>query len=305
MTTADPADLPDLTDCGKTPIAPDAPAGSDVSYDPDYEALQREIDKLSLATAARASLDWNLAARLAANILVKKSKDIKVAAYLAEALTRTGQIAGLATGVHILRDLVETYWEALFPPKKTPARPPQRPRLVAGTGQGRRGGLCRRAPAGREHRGPQGRPDRPGHGAGRPDRRGHAAASADRGRRQPAGPGRRTRSGQFSGPGRRGTGRTGRATGPSGTIGLAGPIEPTGPGRRFGRKGSGAVHRRPGRPVRGLCRLVATGPRLAAGLSSGPAGRLAALDRAPAGKRTARPCCRPLRRSFGPSWTRG
>jgi type VI secretion system protein VasJ len=114
----DLAELPDLTDYGKTQIASDAPAGTDASYDPEYEELQREIDKLSLATAARATLDWNLVARLAASILSQKSKDLKVAAYLSEALTRTGRIEGLAKGTHILRDMVETYWEDLFPPKK-------------------------------------------------------------------------------------------------------------------------------------------------------------------------------------------
>ncbi|MHC1711411.1 MAG: type VI secretion system protein TssA [Solidesulfovibrio sp.] len=116
--SSDLADLPDIADYGKTPIASDAPAGTDASYDPEYEELQREIDKLSLATAARASLDWNLVTRLAASILSQKSKDLKVAAYLSEALTKTGQIEGLAKGTHILRDMVETYWEDLFPPKK-------------------------------------------------------------------------------------------------------------------------------------------------------------------------------------------
>lgn len=114
----DLADLTDLADLGKVPVSPDAPAGTDASYEPDYESLQREIDKLSIATAAGTPTDWNLVAHLAAGILRGKSKDLKVAAYLAEALGRTGRMEDMALGVRILRDLVETYWDGLFPPKK-------------------------------------------------------------------------------------------------------------------------------------------------------------------------------------------
>jgi type VI secretion system protein VasJ len=114
----DVADLTDLAALGKTPISPEAPAGADVSYDPEYESLQREIDKLSMVTADGTTTDWNLVAHLAAGILGHKAKDLKVAAYLAEALARTGRLDDLAVGVHILRDLVETYWDGLYPPKK-------------------------------------------------------------------------------------------------------------------------------------------------------------------------------------------
>jgi len=114
-------DLPDpaiLAALGKKPVSPDAPAGADASYEPEYESLQREIDKLSMVSEAGETPDWPLAASLAATILGKKSKDLKVAAYLAEALTRTGRLDGMAQGVHVMRDMVETYWDSLFPPKK-------------------------------------------------------------------------------------------------------------------------------------------------------------------------------------------
>jgi len=113
--------LPDpafLAELGKTPISPDAPTGADASYEPEYESLQKEIDKLAMVTEAGEAPDWKLAASLAATILSEKSKDLKVAAYLAEALTRTRQLDGLAQGTHVLRDMVETYWDGLFPPKK-------------------------------------------------------------------------------------------------------------------------------------------------------------------------------------------
>lgn len=118
MAAAELPRLADLADLGKTPVSPDAPAGADASYDPDYEALQREIDKLSMVSAAGESVDWPLAANLAASILAGKSKDLKVAAYLCEALTRTAGFEGLVCGTHVLREMMETYWETLFPPLK-------------------------------------------------------------------------------------------------------------------------------------------------------------------------------------------
>lgn len=112
---ADPIDLATL---GKTPIPGDAPAGADASYDPDFESLQHEIDKLSSVSAAGTPPDWDLAVRLGSDILATKAKDIKVAVYLTEALTRTAGLGGMAQGVRVLREMVETYWDTLFPPKK-------------------------------------------------------------------------------------------------------------------------------------------------------------------------------------------
>lgn len=111
-------DLAGLAQLGKAPVSPDAPAGADASYEPEFEAIQREIDKLAMVTDAGVSTDWNLVASQSVAVLAGKSKDLKVAAYLAEALTRTNGLEGFAAGAHILRDLVETYWETLFPPLK-------------------------------------------------------------------------------------------------------------------------------------------------------------------------------------------
>ncbi|WP_428560288.1 MAG: type VI secretion system protein TssA [Solidesulfovibrio sp. DCME] len=118
MAAAELPRLADLADLGKAPVSAEAPAGADASYDPDYEALQREIDKLSMVSAAGQSTDWPLSASLAVSILAGKSKDLKVAAYLSEALTRTSGFDGLACGTHVLRQMVEAYWPDLFPPLK-------------------------------------------------------------------------------------------------------------------------------------------------------------------------------------------
>ena len=102
---------------GKTPIHPDAPAGSDIRYDPDFEALQAEIDKLS-SPSATDGVDWKKVSDNAIRILSEKSKDLTVAGYLAVSQVHINRIGGFAVGVTILRDLIMHYWEDLFPPKK-------------------------------------------------------------------------------------------------------------------------------------------------------------------------------------------
>ena len=107
----------DLSSLGKTPIHPENPTGSDARYDPDFEALQAEIDKLSSPSATN-GVDWKKVNDSAARILSEKSKDLVVASYLAISQIHLNQIDGFATGTAVLRDLLENYWETLYPPKK-------------------------------------------------------------------------------------------------------------------------------------------------------------------------------------------
>ena len=107
----------ELSSLGKDPIQPDQPAGSDVRYEPEYEKLQAEIDKLSLPSAS-AGIDWKKVSDLATSILAHKSKDLLVASYLAVSQVHMRHIEGLADGLVVIHDLITTYWDGLFPPKK-------------------------------------------------------------------------------------------------------------------------------------------------------------------------------------------
>jgi type VI secretion system protein VasJ len=106
-----------LSRLGKDPIQPDQPAGSDVRYEPEYEKLQTEIEKLSLPSAS-GSIDWKKVSDLAASILANKSKDLLVASYFAVGQVQMRQIEGLADGLVVIHDLIANYWDGLFPPKK-------------------------------------------------------------------------------------------------------------------------------------------------------------------------------------------
>ncbi len=107
----------DLTTLGIVPIPGDHPAGSDARYEPVFEQLQAEIDKLSSPTAS-GQVDWARVEDYGIEILNSKSKDLTVACYLAAALVVNRRIEGLDAGLNLIKDLLETFWDQLYPPKK-------------------------------------------------------------------------------------------------------------------------------------------------------------------------------------------
>lgn len=107
----------DDTGIGKTFISDDAPAGIDCRYEPLFEELQAEIDKLG-SPSATGGINWSRAASLAEEILRNESKDLLVASYFSVARIHSDGITGLKTGLHLFSDLLETFWDTMFPKKK-------------------------------------------------------------------------------------------------------------------------------------------------------------------------------------------
>jgi len=104
----------DLLLLGKEPIRTDQVTGVDVRYEPEFDALQAEIEKMSSpAGPAREK-----AVRLASEILGTKSKDLLVASYFVVAMIFTRQADGLETGLRVYSDLIENFWDELFPSAK-------------------------------------------------------------------------------------------------------------------------------------------------------------------------------------------
>jgi type VI secretion system protein VasJ len=89
-------------------------AGVDIRYDPQFEALQREIAKLEAPEGVPP--DWKLVERETTQLTLAKSKDVLVLAWLAAAMHEREGLKGLATGVWILTTNIERYWDAMFPP---------------------------------------------------------------------------------------------------------------------------------------------------------------------------------------------
>lgn len=102
-------------DLGLRPVRPDAPAGDNPRNGEAFTALKTQIDQLT-DIHGNASVDWAAVAGLGAQILGQEGKDLAAATWLTAALLETGGPAGLADGIHILRNLAETYWADMSPP---------------------------------------------------------------------------------------------------------------------------------------------------------------------------------------------
>ncbi|MGO9062711.1 MAG: type VI secretion system ImpA family N-terminal domain-containing protein [Candidatus Binataceae bacterium] len=87
---------------GVTPVSPDATAGSDVRSEPDYEALNAEIEKMANPSAGEGT-DWQRVAELASGLLADKGKDLRVACYLGVALIQLQQVQGCSLALKYLR----------------------------------------------------------------------------------------------------------------------------------------------------------------------------------------------------------
>jgi type VI secretion system protein VasJ len=104
----------DLSQVGRQPISADKPAGSDIRYDPAFDELQTEVDKLT-SPALAGSVNWEKVCRFASDILMHKSKDLLVAGYLTVGLIHTRMNDGFTMGITVFGDLCERFWDDLFP----------------------------------------------------------------------------------------------------------------------------------------------------------------------------------------------
>ncbi|MHC4597840.1 MAG: type VI secretion system ImpA family N-terminal domain-containing protein, partial [Planctomycetota bacterium] len=105
----------ELLALGTTPIPGDNPAGSPCRYEPEFETLSAEIDKLE--NPAGGEMNPGVAVDQASKLLSGKSKDMLVAAYLAFVLLERDGYPGFLTGLTVLRDIMKTFWEDCFPEK--------------------------------------------------------------------------------------------------------------------------------------------------------------------------------------------
>ncbi len=108
----------DLIHLGTEPVSEDAPVGIDVRYESEFEELQAEVDKISLASESGTPIDWQKVSNLAAGILESQSKDLLVASYLGVSQIHLNQLEGLELAINIYVDLIEGYWDSMFPKKK-------------------------------------------------------------------------------------------------------------------------------------------------------------------------------------------
>ena len=100
-------------------IAADTPCGEDLEYDP----LFAEMEKLAQETPERQYGDTIIPAeppdwrgvKKAALSLLERTRDLRVAVYLARALLQSDGFPGFAEGLALVEGLIERYWDGVYP----------------------------------------------------------------------------------------------------------------------------------------------------------------------------------------------
>jgi type VI secretion system protein VasJ len=106
-----------ISELGRAPVSSAKPAGDDIRYEPLFDTLQGEID--AKPSGGSGGTNWKTVVATAATILETRSKDLLVGSYLAVALLHTeGVPQGLRSGIVLLKDLLERFWEDMYPPLK-------------------------------------------------------------------------------------------------------------------------------------------------------------------------------------------
>lgn len=103
------------------PIAGTAPAGEDISFSSEMDAIAkaRVSDDPSLDQGAWESelreADWEFVARRCAELISTRSKDLRLAVWMTEALALTGGLRGLGDGLMVTAALCDRFWEGVHP----------------------------------------------------------------------------------------------------------------------------------------------------------------------------------------------
>lgn len=103
------------------PVSSESPCGEDLSFCAEFDAIQemrREddptLDQGEWVTALKTA-DWPGVAAACEQLLRTRSKDLRVAAWLAEAWAHTHRFEGLADGLRLAEQLCARYWDTLHP----------------------------------------------------------------------------------------------------------------------------------------------------------------------------------------------
>jgi type VI secretion system protein ImpA len=103
------------------PVSAERPCGEDLAFSSEIDAIvrARQADDPSLEQGAWVTelkeADWKFVARHCAQLIEKRSKDLQLAVWLAEAEARTGGLRGLADSLLLVAALCERYWDGMYP----------------------------------------------------------------------------------------------------------------------------------------------------------------------------------------------
>ncbi|MBA4215536.1 MAG: type VI secretion system protein TssA, partial [Polaromonas sp.] len=110
-----------MTDITLAPISDASPTGPDLSFSPAFDQIAelRRFDDPTLDQGEWVreikSADWPGVVRLCSELLSTQTKDLRLAGWMTEALSRTRGFAGMAEGLAVCAGLCETFWDGLHP----------------------------------------------------------------------------------------------------------------------------------------------------------------------------------------------
>jgi type VI secretion system protein ImpA len=103
------------------PISDTSPCGDDLSFSAEFDAIQElrraddpTLDQGEWVTALK-SADWHGVLARCEQVLSRRSKDLRVAAWLTDASARIEGYSGLADGLTLCRLLCDAFWPELHP----------------------------------------------------------------------------------------------------------------------------------------------------------------------------------------------
>lgn len=103
------------------PIGAAHPCGEDVAFSADVDqiAQARLYDDPTLDqgewVSALKEADWEFVGARCAEMIARRSKDMRLAVWLAEACAKTRGLRGLGDGYAVLAGLCERYWHGMYP----------------------------------------------------------------------------------------------------------------------------------------------------------------------------------------------
>jgi len=106
----------ELAKLGVDPIPGDNPAGEDIQFDDDFQAIRQEVAKIGSVTGEAVS--WSEVVDKGTAILSGKCKHIQVGVFLCQGLFEREGLDGLETGLTVCHGLLSNFWDAMYPPLK-------------------------------------------------------------------------------------------------------------------------------------------------------------------------------------------
>src|SRR5574340_1384537 len=102
------------------PVSADQPSGESLQYSGLYDEIRearRADDQLEQGDWKRELkvADWDEVVTLASDALLTKTKDLQIAAWLAEGLTMIQGFAGARDGLKAMKILHADFWDTCFP----------------------------------------------------------------------------------------------------------------------------------------------------------------------------------------------